>query len=81
MPVTHKKVFRYIVELPDGREVRTWLHHDCGDNPIATAWMHKGKLRVRPWRSTPAWEGDLGRLKARRWHRRPSSSINQGVGE
>jgi hypothetical protein len=56
----------YEVEVPDVGTLRKRTLCCTADTVIATGFMHNGKAHVVVWEDQPAWEGEFGRLTARR---------------
>jgi hypothetical protein len=66
-PTRGKKAIKYAVTLPSGETVVKRVYYDRGSGDlIATGFMHNGKPTVVVWAGEPAWEGDFGRLSARK---------------
>jgi hypothetical protein len=65
-PNTGKKATVYQVILPDGRQFKKRMYNSQKEELIATAFVHEGKVRVAVWMDEPAWEGEFGRLVAKK---------------
>lgn len=66
-PNQGKKATTYEVTLPDGRKFKKRIFNSDKDKLIATAFLDRDqKVHVAVWIDEPAWEGDFGRLQAKK---------------
>lgn len=61
-----KKSSLYRVTFSDGSTTDKRVFNATADELIATAFRHDGSVHVAVWPGEPAWEGDFGRLVAKR---------------
>lgn len=66
-PNQGKKAPTYQVTLPDGRQFKKRVFNSQKEELIATAFTGQDKkVYVSVWLDEPAWEGEFGRLTAKK---------------